>query len=84
MPSLFNDDECLVNVFFGVRLQNCFDLLMDGIQCGRKNAQVYDAGTGSLNKYQASVIPVARNQYPALFPRYAEQIDIRSAGATRF
>lgn len=69
MPSLLNDDECLVEVFFRMRSQNRFDLLMDGIYCGGENTQIYDAGTGALHKYQTSVVPVARNQYPALFPR---------------
>lgn len=31
MPSLLNNDKCLVEVFFRMSLQNRFDLLMNGI-----------------------------------------------------
>ena len=31
MPALLDDNECLIEFFFSVNLQNRFDLLMNGV-----------------------------------------------------
>jgi hypothetical protein len=72
----FDHDKGIHQIALGVGPQNPFDLLMDRVLSGRKDAEIDDTHTQSPDENQSAEISVARDKDAALLLRRREQIRV--------
>jgi hypothetical protein len=87
MPSGFNHNERVSELFFGVTPEHIFQFCVNGVHRLRGNAEINDAASSGFHKNQAAEVPVARDEDSMILRCPGEQVPVtglrHAEGASR-